>query len=1005
MDETNPFNQPTAPQTNPFNVAAPQAPQQPAQPFANTVPGIALNTLTGIPAAALQVAKSIMQGLGRDAVSVGISAAQAPLNLESDVSTEVHKAGIPFAAPENLGREADMSVQPTGLMAKLVGNQPIQGLADTAAGYEGDIAGSDFARKTGISNYAAPLGVLGATGPVGLDFLGAGADSGDTAGAKSLIDFFTKQSDPAVISQALQKMGIHPELIDPFAKFFSQVDDPKDVESGLTALNAAQKVGEVAKASAQGVDSIAANMDPIPPVTEHTFNFAPETKPVEPPITPQSVKEPTIDDVFPESQSSLEGQPQDQTPATPSLEARLALAQQKDIPTSVESLKELNQSRDTADTSSGLTIPDDNTYVKNDELNIQPEGTDKKTAAGIRQAYTELKNTQIVRGNNLADQLKEMTPHEQDGMFWYKAAKGDTATLEGLLENPNFDEYRPGIKQALNLSPQAKEALATGEQYYTEAGRVALQTGSIDDLRENYQNRIYKPEAATDFVKNESRQGLKPTTSHGKARIFNSEIDAVNAGKRFATTNYADALAIHNEEMARVNTARKALDTMEKGGLGAWTDRMPSNWSQVGTMRKGAQVFAAPNGIAKGMRAITDPDFMAKIDAIRGIRKYQGLVKSVDLAMSFYHHLTFVTQALSSRGGVGTLAHMVAGGLKMASPAFKEMELDFVNHGGITSQVAATQDIMSHLTEGNDMVSKALRLPVLKQATQAIEASNDFLFGKIQRFLKTMTFQKEAAAWVNGHPNATNAEVTAAKRGYAKAVNANFGGLNWEAMGITKSDQSLLRTLFLAPDWLTSAGSQVKYALSDTGTAGNAARATMVKAIVGGMAVTEGLNKLITGHYTDQNPKGHTLELEVAPNVYVSLIRGAPGELVKLLSNVTESGPIEGTSRYLQSKLAAIPRTALGLVSGVNYVGQNIYTAGQKHPNAVSETFGGLLFALENGSPFPFGLGNTASYVGSGTATIPGTAAVASGVGRYSVPNKKAAAAQASAKALNPFNQ
>lgn len=963
-DQTNPFNQPTAPASNPFNIATPSPIVAAPKPFADTPLGFGLNTVAAIPSAIGQVGSGLFN-LGKTLVD----------KLAPGIPEIAHGITTGDWQPYMQGYQ-----------------QSALGQAATAQkeGYQSP----DYERK--MSNAVS-------------GFAGTGDIEAVNDAISPLAQFFAKETNPENISATLQKMGIHPELIDPFTKLLASTKTPEDAQAALTALHTAQTVGDAGKASA----SAAAPETPVtspetpaaaPPVTEHTYNFAPETKPAEPPITPSSVKEPSIDDIFPSDQTPREGQSPDENPSQPSLEEKLQAAQEKGIPTSVPSLEELNQSRDIGNTSSEPKITDTNKYVKDDELRLNPEGNDKKTAGGIRQAYTEVKNSQILRGNHLSQELKEMAPGEQSGMFWYKAAKGDIPTLEGLLEDPRFEQYHDGIQQALNLSPQAKSALAIGEQYYKEAGQVALKNGSINDLREEYQNRIYKPESEGDFVKNEGPQGLKQTTSHAKSRVFDSEIDAVKAGKQFATTDYADALAIHNEEMARVNTARKTLETMEQGGLGAWTDRVPSGWSQVGTMRKGAQVFAAPNGIAKGMRAITDPDFMKRIDSIRGIQKYQGLVKSVDLAMSFYHHLTFVTQTLSSRGGGATLAKIVTG-MKMNTPAFREMEIDFVNHGGLTSQVAHTQDIMSHLTEGNDIVSKALRLPVLKQASQAIEASNEFLFGKMQRFLKTMTFQKEASSWVASNPNATNQETLAAKRGFAKAINANFGGLNWQAMGITKSDQSLLRTLFLAPDWLTSAGSQVKYALSDTGTAGNTARATMIKAIVGGMAVTEGLNKVITGHYTDQNPKGHTLELQVAPNVYVSLIRGAPGELVKLLSNVTESGPIQGVSRYGESKLSAIPRTALGLVSGVDYTGRDIYTAGQKNPNAISKTFGGLLFALENGSPFPFGLGNTLSYLGSGNATVPGTAAVATGVGRYSVPNKKAAAAQASAKALNPFNQ
>lgn len=961
MPSPNPYNLPTPTTVNPYNTPSLSDTSIPLSeapvPFDASPLGIATNTVTGLGPAAQKVGSGILN------VGKGIAS-----NLFPGIPEIAH--GI---------TTGDWNPYMQGYQQSALGKAG-------AAEKEGSQS-PDFARN--ISSFAG------------------GFAAPDLEGVSSLANFFAKEVNPGAISEALQKMGIHPELIEPFTKLFVSTKTPEDAQAALTALHTAQTVGTSAKASAPVEPVTPAAETPVPPVTDHTYNFAPETKPTEPPITPQSVQqsEPTAEDIFGSpNPDHPEGQPQEEQPV-PSVEERVTAAQTQDIPTSVESLQELNQTRDKLDTPSDASVVPSGKYVKDDDLNISPEGNDKKTVAGIRQAYTEVKNSQILRGNHLADELKAAAPKEQSGMFWAKAAKGDTAVLQGLLEDPRFAPYHEGIQQALDLSPKAKAALATGEQYYKEAGQVALKNGTINDLRENYQNRIYKPELAGDYVKNEGGQSLKQTTMHAKSRIFNSEIDAVKAGKQFATTNYADALAIHNEEMARVNTARKTLATMEHGGLGAWTDRVPSGWSQVGQLRKGTQVFAAPTGIAKGLRAITDPDFMSKIDTIRGIQKYQGLVKSVDLAMSFYHHLTFVTQTLSSRGGGLTTAQMIAGGLKMNTPAFRQMELDFVQHGGLTAHVAKTQDIMAHLTEGNDIVSKALRLPVLKQATNAIEASNEFLFGKMQRFLKTMTFQKESASWVASHPNATNAEVLAAKRGYAKAINANYGGLNWQAMGITKSNQSLLRTLFLAPDWLTSAGAQVKYALSDTGTAGNTARATIIKAIVGGMAVTEGLNKLITGHFTDQNPKGHTLELEIAPNVYVSLIRGAPGELVKLLSNVTESGPIQGVSRYGESKLAAIPRTALGLVSGVDYTGRNIYTAGQKHPNAISKTFGGLLFAIENGSPFPFGLGNTGSYLGSGSATPAGVAGVATGVGRYSVPNKKAAAAAAKAKAINPYNE
>lgn len=628
-------------------------------------------------------------------------------------------------------------------------------------------------------------------------------------------------------------------------------------------------------------------------------------------------------------------------------------------------------------------VAKDFNYVKNEPLNIDVLKDDKTTAGNIRAEYTGVKNEQIVRGNQLADEIRTLVPEKVDreGMFWYRAANGDRAVLEEALKNPKLAQYHPQIERALNLPENAIKALDKGEQYYKEAGAVSQEIGTIKNLREDYQNRIYEPEPSKDFVKNEMGQNLKLTTGHAKSRVFDTEFQAVEVGKKFATTDYADALAIHNEEMARVNTARKLADTLsdQSVGLGKWTESVPRGWSQVGNLRKGAEVFAAPRGIADGLKAIADPDFIKRVDEIRGIQKYQGFVKSIDLSFSLFHHLTFLTQTLMSKDGFSVLMNLPRMFKVLDNPEFLEMEKDFVRNTGITSKVAANQDIIAHLTRGDDFLARLSKVPVVKQIFGLIEKSNQFLFGDMQRFLKVMEYQKNVANWIGKHGVVSDAELTAAKRGFAKGINAEFGGLNWESLGFTKSVQSVLRTILLAPDWFVSSASQAKYAFS-RGTEGQVARSTLFKAIAGGMVMTEALNKMFTGHYTDQNPKGHHMEVEVAPNVYVSLIRGAPGELVKFLSNVTESG-LQGVSRYLEGKLSPIARTGLVSLSGVDYTGRSIYSG----KNPVSKSFHGLLAILNNLMPVPFGVSTLTQYLSSGKVTPVGLGAITTGVGRFSI--------------------
>lgn len=634
--------------------------------------------------------------------------------------------------------------------------------------------------------------------------------------------------------------------------------------------------------------------------------------------------------------------------------------------------------------SSSDNINLNNKYVKSEPINVQIGKNDKVTAKSLREEYSGVKNSQIVRGNQLADEIKKAIPNveERQGLFWNKAANGDIQVLQQALDNPKLADYHPQIEKALNLSETAKAQLPKLDQYYNESGNIAKELGTISNIRENYQNRIYQPEPPKDFVSTELKQGLKQTTSHAKARVFDTEFQAVEAGKKFATTDVADALSIHNEEMARVNASRNLAQTMVDTGLGQWTDKgsAPEGYAAVGNIRKGTESFVAPKGISKGLQAIADPDFTKKIDALRGIQKYQGLVKTVDLSYSLFHHLTMAAQTLA-QGGFDAIRNAPSMLDKLDSLEFAQVEQDFTRNTGITTKVSDNQDVLRNLL-GADKKG-ITNLPVIKQFLQGANKSSDFLFGKVQRFIKVMDYGERVANWTADHPTATNTEVSAFKKSIAKEVNSAYGGLNWEAMGINKSTQSLLRTILLAPDWTISNVEQAKMAFGSEGSAAaKAAWGNYTKAIVGGLLATNGLNKLITGHFAYQNPKGHEFELEISPNVYVSLVRGGPGDLLKAYSNIKESGPLQGSARFVQGKLSPFIRTAISMFSGVDYAGRPIYSGN----TVLEKTKSGLLNLGAESFPIPFGASTTVKYLTDKNTpkTVAGTAAVISGLGRFS---------------------
>lgn len=666
-------------------------------------------------------------------------------------------------------------------------------------------------------------------------------------------------------------------------------------------------------------------------------------------------------------------------------------------PSNAEKFAEIDSNRAAAEK------PAEREFVKTPDIEIKRGENDKATAEEIRYQKQGAFNEQRVRGNQLAEEIRRQVPDpaERSGMFWYKAAGGDEAVLQDALTDPKLEAYHPEIEKALNLSDKAKEALSKVSQYYDEAGQVSKEMGTINNVRENYQNRIYTPEPPSDFVKSETNAGIKQTTRHAKQRVFETEFDAARAGKTFATTDVADALSIHNEEMARVNTSRNMADAMAQAKLGAWKRDVPEGWARVGTLEKNVpikdkagnaimgedgnqvvshSVFVAPEGIAKGLEAIADPDFVKKIDVLRGIQKFQGLVKTADLAFSAYHPMTFLAQTIYQRD-ISALLSLGKMDEFLSNPTNMKWEQDGAAHSLVTSAMEANQDILRNLATSQEGFADAIvNHPIAKAVLNQVDKNANFIFGKMQRTLKIANYSSQVMNWIADHPAATNEEVVAAKRGIARNVNAVYGGLNWEAMGMTKSNLSLLRLGLLAPDWTISNIQLLKQAIGERGTAGNASRAHILTALTTGMIATEGINKILTGHYTDENEPGHQLEVEIAPNVYVSMLRGGIGDITKFASMVAESGA-GGIARFIQGKGAPFARTSAGLLTNTQYTGGPIVP---KNAGPVAGTYDVLKYALQNAGPVPFGISNLLSYARSDEPNAVGAAAVASGTGRFS---------------------
>lgn len=222
----NPLSIPAAPTTNPLSIpGAAATPTKPvaksapvAKPFASTGLGIATNTILGIPHAALGVGKDIVQGLGRDTLGLGRT---------------IQNAVASGSAPA--------SEAPTGYLKKLLGDQPIETIPTQYANTKAEIEKSPLAQKIGVSKFSAPLAFGAVLGNNILDFAPIG-------GEDSAIKEFAKESDPEVISQTLQKAGMHPAVAEKFATHIAETSDMGEIKTILKAAKGTQMLKHTAEA-------------------------------------------------------------------------------------------------------------------------------------------------------------------------------------------------------------------------------------------------------------------------------------------------------------------------------------------------------------------------------------------------------------------------------------------------------------------------------------------------------------------------------------------------------------------------------------------------------------------------------------------------------------------------------------------------------------------------------------------------------------------------------------
>lgn len=233
----------------------------------NSLEGIILNTIKGLPKAGLKVAKEIGQGVARTVGTVGITAANIPQQITDRIART--ESELPF--------EQEIPTEGSKITKAIFGGKPIKTIQKQTADVKEFL--KPYIGETGSDLTSLPLVI----GSIVLDLSGMGGKAGVTSWVKGEIPetFFkwaAKETDEQVITNTLKSIGLDDArngFLTPLIKKAKTVDEVKQV------LENFEKVDDTAKLVAGNIAE-----------TQKTTDVVPKDLPPLPKIGPVASKQP-----------------------------------------------------------------------------------------------------------------------------------------------------------------------------------------------------------------------------------------------------------------------------------------------------------------------------------------------------------------------------------------------------------------------------------------------------------------------------------------------------------------------------------------------------------------------------------------------------------------------------------------------------------------------------------------------------------------------------------------
>ena len=603
------------------------------------------------------------------------------------------------------------------------------------------------------------------------------------------------------------------------------------------------------------------------------------------------------------------------------------------------------------------------------EIKAGSEGS-KYGESAIRSLWDGPRKMLRAEGLQVADRMKQLIPEgrDQEALSFLRDYRDNPEELRSMIEeiragtNETLKALIPSMERALSPSPEMLQADGELTAYFRTALDLGRQLGVLDSDIDpaRYSPRLFmKVMDDAEAARRVGRPTFTDKTPNAIQRKYLRILDPLKSGNFEARTfNSLDELAIYADRHATAVATKLFTGELENSELGihGTQDEHPEGWVPL----KFPGNLYVPKVIADAMKPILDEAGIP--GKLANLLHAQSYLKAVELSLSIFHMKAMTITAMNNMSFADFTKALRSDN---NSPDFEAKERQYALHGLETTKTGAAYEAYKGLKPSSLPMGKLdtfRNLPVLKQIDAFAQSLTHETFDVLQRKFKVMDMAGKEASWLAKHPEASDAEYTSAMRSIAKEINAAYGGLNWDVMGVSKQMRDLSRLFILAPDWTFSNVANLKYA-SEGGPAGTAARMFWLKSFTTGIVMSQAASRLIGGRF---NGPGHLTDVYLGKDadgkeMYSNwFFAGAPKDAITLVNRVMKDGLLEGVVGFAANKFGPVAQTGLHLAENKDFRGKTISkpndTVAQKNLHQAG-------FVAEQMTPVPFGLKDIADQL------------------------------------------